>query len=127
MVVIRINGNIHPEQAKIIVEGIHAQAHAGVIVLPSICELLNEVPADEEIQVIHQDPRVAELEAELARAMFYISAQKECQTCKHEMNPYMSDDCLADCEKCTGAACQGICKTCINGSNWEWRGACGTN
>lgn len=54
MVVIRVNGNIHAEQAKIVVEGIHRQALTGVIVLPSFCELLNEVPADEEIQVVQQ-------------------------------------------------------------------------
>lgn len=37
-------------------EAIHSQARTGVIVLPYACELLNEVPADEEIKVIHQEP-----------------------------------------------------------------------
>lgn len=64
MVIIRVNANVRPERAQIIVEGIHNQAPTGVIVLPSCCELLNEVPADEEIKVIHQDARVAELARE---------------------------------------------------------------
>ena len=65
MVIIRVNSRISTAQAQSIVQGIHLQAPSGVIVLPAYCELLNEVPADEEIQVIHQDTRVAELEKEL--------------------------------------------------------------
>lgn len=67
MVIIRINARCSAENAQAIIEGIHAQASTGVIVVPHFCELLNEVPADEEIQVIHQDTRVAELEKELER------------------------------------------------------------
>lgn len=52
MVIIRINAQLPPVQAQIVVEGIHTQAHTGVIVLPNFCELLNEVPADETIKVV---------------------------------------------------------------------------
>ena len=65
MVIIRVNSRIPTAQAQSIVQGIHLQAPSGVIVLPAYCELLNEVPADEEIQVLHQDTRVAELEEQL--------------------------------------------------------------
>lgn len=123
MVVIRVNASIRPESAKIIVEGIHAQASTGVIVLPECCELLNELPADEEIQVIHQDARVAELERELAAAMAYISAVKDCCTCKHEMG--VNSACPADCECCDGEPCAHLCRVCIDGSKWEWRGTYG--
>lgn len=123
MVVIRINGSIKAEQARIITEAVHTQAKTGVIVLPGICELLNEVPADEEIQVFYQDERVAELEKELATAMAYISAEKACVTCKHlpiqdrpgcEVSDYT-------CQECDDQSCE--CKSCDkNGSNWEWKG-----
>ena len=67
MVIIRVKNNIRHERAAAIYEAIHTQAPRGVIILPYDCELLNEVPADEEIQVLHQDTRVAELEKELER------------------------------------------------------------
>ena len=122
MVIIRINGNIHPERAKIIVEGIHNQAPTGVIVVPNCCELLNEVPEDQEIKVIHQDARVAELEKELAAAMAYITAQKDCPTCKHENMPGKPCEAMDyDCLDCDWEEC--ICTRCHQGSKWEWRGA----
>lgn len=65
MVIIRVNGRISPQQAEVVTEAIHMQAASGVIVVPHFCELLNEVPAGEEIQVLYQDTRVAELEKEL--------------------------------------------------------------
>lgn len=94
MVVIRVNAGIRPESAKIIVEGIHAQAQTGVIVLPQCCELLNELPADEEIQIIHQDARVAELERELAalKAKKAVS-QKVCSYCKNRNAPVDQSSC----------------------------------
>ena len=52
MVVIRVNGNIKPEDGRAVHTYIHEQAKTGVIVLPHFCELLNEVPADEEIKVV---------------------------------------------------------------------------
>lgn len=118
MVVIRINGSIKAEQARIITEAVHTQAKTGVIVLPGICELLNEVPADEEIQVFYQDERVAELEAELARAMYYITAQKECVTCKQYEKALSACDSI--CSECKKEAC--FCRDCHDGSKWEWRG-----
>lgn len=101
MVIIRINGRIHAEQAKIVLEGIHNQARTGVIVLPSFCELLNEVPADEEIKVLHQDARVAELEKMLEeqRKVSYTLHRRLCSACSYEPtdgDPY-TPPCLA-CE-----------------------------
>lgn len=64
--------------------------------------------------------RVAELEAELARAMFYITAQKACETCKNRK----PTACWADCGDCCMAkSC--ICAGCFDGSKWEWVGAHG--
>lgn len=119
MVIIRINGNIHPRLAEIIAESIHNQARAGVIVVPACCEVLNEVPADEEIQIMHQDARVAELEEELAAALAWIKAQKDCETCKHYLAK--ENECCCDCFDCDDPSC--ICMSCIDGSNWKWRGA----
>lgn len=83
MVIIRVNGHIRPEQARIVTEGIHTQARTGVIVLPSFCELLNEVPAGEEIQVLYEDGRVAELEKELQqeRQRAYDLRARLCRCC----------------------------------------------
>ena len=123
MVVIRINGNIHPERAEIILEGIHNQARAGVIVVPQCCEVLHNDQDDEDPKIVYEyEPaRVKELEAELAAAMEYINAYKCCETCKHEMTQDVADECPVDCEHCSGGPCKGICKTCYNGSKWEWR------
>lgn len=80
MVIIRINTTIHPEDWVKIAEGIHEQAlHDGVIVLPHFCELLNEVPADEEIKVIQQDVRAREVEKELPAARRL--QESDCHTC----------------------------------------------
>lgn len=85
MVIIRVNGRISPQQAEVVTEAIHMQAASGVIVLPHFCELLNEVPAGEEIQVLHQDTRVAELEKELEREMKANRTlwSQLCKSCKH--------------------------------------------
>lgn len=122
MVIIRANGLHRREQIEALAADIRAQAETGVIVVPSWCELLSEVPAGEEIQILQQDTRVAELEAELARAMFYISAQKECTTCAHNYDVKKCNDNL--CHNCPTKSCP--CSSCIDGSNWEWRGAHGT-
>lgn len=125
MVIIRANKLTRRDQLEVLAHDIKEQAKTGVIVLPCWCELLSEVPVGEEIQILQQreDDRVAELEAELARAMFYISAQKDCTTCKHEMDS--RSRCPADCENCSGEPCGRICQVCLNGSKWEWRGAHG--
>ena len=66
--------------------------------------------------------RVAELEAELARAMFYITAQKSCTTCRHGRTDMQF--CAADCGECSvSESC--VCAECFNGSRWEWIGADG--
>lgn len=121
MVVIRINGNIHPEQAKIILEGIHNQARAGVIVVPQCCEVLHNDQDDEDPKIVYEyEPaRVKELEAELAAAMEYINAARACVTCKQYEK--MLSDCDNVCSECKKAAC--ICRDCADGSKWEWRGA----
>lgn len=82
---------------------------------------LKELP---EIRTSKYDPaRVAELEAELARAMFYITAQKDCGTCKHQSKA--AKLCSLDCNKCRLAeSC--MCYDCDGGgSKWEWVGAHG--
>ena len=70
------------------------------------------------------DTRVAELEAELAAALRYISGKKECETCKHQPNTD-SQICRAamwDCCDCENTAC--VCNTCnLACDKWEWRGA----
>ena len=64
--------------------------------------------------------RVAELEAELARAMYFLSAQKSCETCKHQAR--VPDTCPMDCAKCP-ILCG--CNLCTDGSEWEWIGTNG--
>lgn len=71
----------------------------------------------------HDPARVAALEAELARAMFYISAQKDCSTCKRQSKA--AEMCPGYCGDCRlGKTC--ACFDC-NGSHskWEWVGAHG--
>ena len=101
MVIIRVKSNLRPEQAKIITEDIHMQARAGVIVLPASCELLNEVPADEEIQVVHQDTRVAELEKELQQqaAMCRKLRERLCRHCTYADDLTFAPACLV-CDDC---------------------------
>ena len=70
----------------------------------------------------HDTTRVAELEAELARAMFYISAQKDCDACKHGDN--QPELCPVDCSKCNMTS-YCVCANCFDGSKWEWKGAHG--
>jgi len=74
----------------------------------------------------HDPARVVELEAELAAALKYISAQRDCITCKHhpkENNPA----CVAanwDCADCDDTDC--TCMFCgPKADKWEWRGAHG--
>lgn len=55
MVIIRCNALAHEQMLELLKNDIHAQAATGVIVLPNFCELLNEVPADEEICVKYAD------------------------------------------------------------------------
>ena len=121
MVIIKCTAHINARDAECLVAAIHEQAKTGVIVLPHICELLSEVPADEEIQVIYQDARVAELEAELATAMAYISKVKDCETCKQYEKALSTCDTV--CSECKKEAC--FCRDCYDGSKWEWRAARG--
>lgn len=125
MVIIKCNALLSDEERRRLEINIHDQAADGVIVLPYFCYLLTDDADGVGVQIVQQtqDDRVAELEQELARAMFYISAQKECNTCKHEA---LGDDaaaCLdsgAACALCESITCE--CKYCRDGSNWEWRG-----
>lgn len=78
MVIIRVNCNLSPEHARIVTEGILAQAPGGKIVMPNFCEVVAEVPDGEEIQVYYRDARVAELEAELAKVK---NRRSDCETC----------------------------------------------
>ena len=73
--------------------------------------------ADAEATAQIDGTRVAELEKELALAMGYITAQKDCDTCRHDGS---APHCPSDCEVC-GVESQCNCYDCINGSKWEWR------
>jgi hypothetical protein len=123
MVVIRINAYLPDEQYARLVVGINQQAkYNGVITLPPYCELLNEVPPDEEIMVVQQitaaDMVTVPAEA-WADAVNYITALHDCGTCRHEPD---GTACLAsacDCGACTVEGC--VCGRCCNGSAWEWR------
>ena len=108
MVIIRVNSRIPTAQAQSIVQGIHLQAPSGVIVLPAYCELLNEVPADEEIQVLHQDTRVAELEEQLAKA------QKKVQGLRNRLCSY--------CRNADAPASQSSCWACDSGELFRLKG-----
>lgn len=119
MVIIKCNALLPDEERRRLEINIHGQAADGVIVLPHFCDLLTVAPDGEGVQIVQtaQDDRAAELEQELARAMFYISAQKDCNTCKYENRPRA---CCADCMKCNVNGCR--CRYCHEGSGWEWRG-----
>lgn len=126
MLIIRINGQITLEDYLRYCENIRAQAAAGIIVLPPWCELLNEVPQDQEIQILQQkdDDRVAALEAQLARAMADLCRAHKCESCKHE--PIDPVDCYESgyaCKQCKETGCW--CRDCDDGSKWEWRGSHG--
>lgn len=74
----------------------------------------------------HDPARVVQLEAELAAALKYISAQKDCSTCKHQPSDGRPE-CRAvewDCADCDKTTCK--CWSCgPHANNWEWRGAHG--
>ena len=125
MVVIRCNALIDNRQAHHLITDIHDQARDGVVVVPNFCEVL-AVDNDGELQIIQEEKeseRVAELERELAAALDYIRLSKSCSGCKHDMPAHLALYCMDDCQDCIGEVCKGKCKTCINCSNWEWRGA----
>lgn len=108
MVIIRVNGRISPQQAEVVTEAIHMQAASGVIVLPHFCELLNEVPAGEEIQVLHQDTRVAELEQNLAQA------EKKARGLRDRLCSY--------CANANAPASQSACWACDSGQLFRLKG-----
>ena len=101
-------------------ENLRRQAETGVVVIPPGIELLNEVPADEEIKVVQQIPEgvdVVKVPAhEWQDTMEYIQALHDCATCKHA--PKCPDPACFFAE-CTVAGC--ACRDCLNGSGWEWR------
>lgn len=119
MVIIKCNALLSDEERRRLEINIHDQAADGVIVLPYFCYLLTDDADGVGVQIVQQtqDDRVAELEQELARAMFFISAQKDCNTCKYENRPRA---CCADCMECNVDGCR--CRYCHEGSGWEWRG-----
>jgi len=122
MVIIRVNAHIPGDDLEPIVREIRAQAETGIIVLPPWCELLSEVPQDEEIQILQQkaDDRVAALERELAQAMAYVVKAHSCTSCKHEpIDPYICYKSGYNCRSCEEGGC--ACRSCCDGSHWEWR------
>ena len=74
----------------------------------------------------HDPARVVQLEAELAAALKYISARKDCETCKHQPVEN-SPVCTAAnwyCADCDGTDC--MCMFCSpRADKCEWRGAHG--
>lgn len=101
-----------------------AQAKSGVVLLEPYLELLNEVPADEEIKVVQGTPAGKDVAmipaAEWWEAMEYIRALHDCATCKHETDGRVCLDADCDCTACAErASC--ACANCHNGSGWEWR------
>jgi hypothetical protein len=74
--------------------------------------------ADAEAPAQNDGTRVAELEKELAAAMQYIEAKKDCDTCRHE-SQVCENECIGDCFECHIEAC--TCHDCLNASKWEWR------
>ena len=123
MVIIRVNAHITAADMEIVTQEIHAQAETGVIVLPPWCELLNEVPNDEEIQILPLiDARVAEFRREVAQALADLSKAHTCETCKHEpIDPYECFETGYACNSCNEPSC--VCRDCDEGSRWEWRHA----
>lgn len=129
MVIIKCIAAMPDEERRRLEINIHDQAADGIIVLPYYCDLLTVTPDGTGVQIVQpqQDDRVAELEQELARAMFYISAQKACATCKHENAAADADACMsigAMCALCNNTNCR--CESCRDGSNWEWVGIHGS-
>lgn len=107
------------ERSKLTSEIVGYEFKGGKIPRPMYVEI-NQIAAicRVDTEAMPDSTRVAELEAELARAMYYISAQKACETCKNS-NP---TPCWADCgECCMSESC--ICAACFDGSKWEWKGA----
>lgn len=122
MVIIKCNAALPDDQRRHLEINLHDQAADGVIVLPYFCDLLTVTPDSEEIKIVQQDNRVAELEAELAAAIKYISAQKDCNACAHNYEPkHCNDD---YCTRCPEKSCP--CNSCYGFSNWKWRGTHGT-
>lgn len=54
MIIIGCKAFIKPEQFVDLYTGLVGMAERGVILLPNCCELLNEVPADEDVVVVRK-------------------------------------------------------------------------
>lgn len=122
MVIIRVDKELRPEAMGRVIMEISTQAETGLIVLPPWCDLLNEVPDDEEIKIIQQkdDDRVAALEQALAAAVADLSKAHTCESCKHEpIDPYSCYTHNYTCTSCLEKGCP--CRDCYEGSKWEWR------
>ena len=118
MVIIKCTAQIPGEQFHRMADALHAQAREGMVVLPFFCDLV-AVSADSELQIIQEEPegtRVAALEKELAAAMQYITEQRSCMTCKQYVKAL--SECDNVCSECQKEDC--FCRTCHNGSKWEW-------
>lgn len=111
--------NVSRDEYDLLLRALQRQAEKGVVLLPAGLELLNEVPADEEIMVVQEitaaDMVTVPAEA-WAAAVNYITALHDCGTCKHAPKCTAPDCFFAEC---TVAGC--VCRDCMNGSKWEWR------
>lgn len=99
------------------------QEHRAGIKKEKAARWTDRLQKNERKQAKRHDPaRVVELEAELAAALEYIKAHKDCDTCKH-CGIACSNDPMDDCTDCRVSDC--TCRFCYYGSKWEWRGAHG--
>ena len=118
MVVIKCTAKLPPQNFEALDQALHAQAHSdGLVLLPYFCDLV-AATEDSELQVVKEEngTRVAELEKELAAAMHYITEQRSCMTCKQYVKAL--SECDNVCSECQKEDC--FCRTCHNGSKWEW-------
>lgn len=117
MVVIKCTAACDGDKFARLTMDLHKQAQAdGLVIMPFFCDLV-AATEDSELQVVKDnDTRVAELEKELAAAMHYITEQRSCMTCKQYVKAL--SECDNVCSECQKEDC--FCRTCHNGSKWEW-------
>ena len=125
-------GNLHEEIAdvRLLLEILrldtpHCESLQNAISRAKLKRWAERLRKNARTQNKNNDPaRIVELEAELALAVKIISAQRDCDTCKHRP-PEDNYPCVAaqyDCMDCDHEHCEYACRMCYNGNKWEWRG-----
>jgi hypothetical protein len=113
---------LSPEKFAELHAGLIAQAKRGIVLLSPPLKLLNAQTADEKILVIQEPAAEGMVQVkteEWQEIADYIATQSDCATCKHDPDGTVCLACECDCGACTVAGCS--CRTCHNGSAWEWR------